>query len=65
MNFLELFLHRNGLNPVASMNFLQASGLISDNCENAADVATEDHGPAVAALAAKFRLPLPAALELF
>lgn len=36
---LEIFMHFKGIDEVAGMNALQGRGIISDNCERAADVA--------------------------
>lgn len=47
MNALQLYIRKMNLNECQVMNLLQDHGIISDNCVNAADVASEDCGRAV------------------
>ena len=39
MNKLQIFIKKNGLDEIKTLNLLQNNGIISDNCVTAADVA--------------------------
>jgi hypothetical protein len=47
MNPLEQYIADNGLFPIKTMNELQANGIVSDNCVDAADVYEKDAVTAV------------------
>ena len=38
-NKLQIFIEKNGLDEIKTLNLLQNNGIISDNCVTAADVA--------------------------